>query len=77
MMMKQKVAVIGAGVSGLTTARMLKDRYEVKVFEKEDKVGGLVKCRSVDGNLFHTCGGHVFNFIRQNEKRAKFKTKWG
>lgn len=66
MMMKQKVAVIGAGVSGLTTARMLKDRYEVTVFEKEDKVGGLVKCRSVEGNLFHTCGGHVFNSKRQD-----------
>ncbi len=65
-MMKQKVAVIGAGVSGLTTARMLKDRYEVTVFEKEDKVGGLVKCRSVEGSLFHTCGGHVFNSKRQD-----------
>lgn len=66
MMMKQKVAVIGAGVSGLTTARVLKDRYEVTVFEKESKAGGLIKCRNVNGNLFHTCGGHVFNSKRQD-----------
>ncbi len=64
--MKQKVAVIGAGVSGLTTARMLKDRYEVTVFEKEDRAGGLIRCRSVDGSLFHTCGGHVFNSKRKD-----------
>lgn len=65
-MMKQKVAIIGAGVSGLTTAQILKDHYEIMVFEKEDKVGGLVKCSNVGGNLFHTCGGHVFNSKRQD-----------
>lgn len=61
-----KVAVIGAGVSGLTTARLLKDKYEVKVFEKADRPGGLIKCRRVNGSLFHTCGGHVFNSKRQD-----------
>lgn len=62
----QKVAIIGAGVSGLSTAHFLKDRYVVTVFEKEDCPGGLIKCRRVNGNLFHTCGGHVFNSKRQD-----------
>jgi protoporphyrinogen oxidase len=62
----QKVAIIGAGVSGLSSAHFLKDRYEVTVFEKEDRPGGLIKCRRVNGNLFHTCGGHVFNSKRQD-----------
>jgi protoporphyrinogen oxidase len=60
----KKVAIIGAGVSGLSTAHFLKDRYDVTVYEKEDCPGGLIKCRRVNGSLFHTCGGHVFNSKR-------------
>ena len=62
----QKIATIGAGVSGLSAAHFLKDKYEVTVFEKEDRPGGLIKCRRVNGSLFHTCGGHVFNSKRQD-----------
>lgn len=61
-----KVATIGAGISGLSAAHFLKDRYDVTVFEKENRAGGLIKCRRVNGNLFHTCGGHVFNSKRQD-----------
>lgn len=62
----QKIAIIGAGISGLSTAHFLKNRYEVTVFEKDSQSGGLIKCRRVQGNLFHTCGGHVFNSKRQD-----------
>lgn len=62
----QKVAIIGAGISGMSAAHFLSDRYEVTVFEKENLPGGLIKCRRVNGNLFHTCGGHVFNSKRQD-----------
>ena len=62
----KKIAIIGAGISGLSAAHFLKDRYEVTVYEKEDKPGGLIKCIRVNGNLFHTCGGHVFNSKRQD-----------
>lgn len=61
-----KVAIIGAGVSGLSVAQLLKARYRVKVFEKDSKPGGLIKCHRVNGSLFHTCGGHVFNSKRQD-----------
>lgn len=62
----QRIAIIGAGISGMSAAHFLSDRYEVTVFEKEDRAGGLMKCRRVNGNLFHTCGGHVFNSKRQD-----------
>ena len=62
----KRIAIIGAGVSGLSAAHFLKDRYDVIVFEKENRPGGLVKCRRVNGSLFHTCGGHVFNSKRQD-----------
>lgn len=62
--MKKRIAVIGAGVSGLTAAQCLKDKFDVTVFEKDAVIGGLIKCRNVNGSLFHTCGGHVFNSKR-------------
>lgn len=65
-MIMQKIAIIGAGISGLSAAHFLKKRYDVTVFEKEDKPGGLIKCRRVNGSLFHICGGHVFNSKRQD-----------
>ena len=64
--MMEKIAIIGAGVSGLSTAHFLKDRIDVKVFEKEHYPGGLIRCQCSEGSLFHTCGGHVFNSKRQD-----------
>lgn len=64
---RQRVAVIGAGVSGLTVANLLKERCDVTVFEKESTPGGLIRCkREEDGSLFHICGGHVFNTKRKD-----------
>ena len=62
----KRIAIIGAGVSGLSVAHFLKERHQVTIFEKDGVPGGLIKCRRVDGNLFHTCGGHVFNSKRQD-----------
>lgn len=61
-----RIAIIGAGISGLSIGHMLKQDNEVIVYEKEDCPGGLIKCRKVNGSLFHTCGGHVFNSKRQD-----------
>lgn len=62
----KKIAVIGAGISGLSSAHFLKNKYDVTIFEKENQPGGLIKCQRVNGSLFHTCGGHVFNSKRQD-----------
>ena len=62
-----KYAVIGAGMSGLAIANILKDNGDdVVVFEKEDRPGGMIKCDRVNGSLFHRTGGHVFNTKRQD-----------
>ena len=62
----KKVAVIGGGVSGLSIAHCLKERYDVTVFEAASQPGGLIKCKRVGGNLYHVVGGHVFNSKRQD-----------
>jgi protoporphyrinogen oxidase len=77
----KRIAVIGAGISGLSIANLLQEnKYKVTVYEQKDKPGGLVSCDRIDGVLFHKVGGHVFNsknkmvldwfwskFDRQNE----------
>ena len=56
-----KIAIIGAGISGLSIGQMLKDKHEVRIFESADRPGGMMKCKRVNGHLFHLTGGHVFN----------------
>lgn len=62
----RRIAIIGAGVSGLTAAQLLKGKADVVVFEKDSKAGGLIKCERINASLFHTCGGHVFNTKNQD-----------
>lgn len=61
-----KIAIIGAGISGLSVSHFLKEKHQVVVFEKEATPGGLIRCKRVDGCLYHLCGGHVFNSKRQD-----------
>ena len=35
-----KIAIIGTGISGLTTAYLLNKKHDVTVFEKNDYIGG-------------------------------------
>lgn len=69
-----RIAVIGAGLSGCTIARLLKDRgHGVIVYEKADRPGGL--CQSAfyqnrpyqlfGPHNFHTGDGAVAGFIRR------------
>ncbi len=52
-MKKKKVAIIGAGFSGLSAACYLaKWGHEVCVYEKHNSVGGRSRCYSEDGFLF-------------------------
>ena len=61
-----KIAVVGGGISGLAIAQMLHKKHQVVVFEKEDIPGGLIRCKRINGSLFHTCGGHVFNSKKED-----------
>ena len=58
-----KISIIGSGISGISLAKMVSSNKnnKVEIYEKESKIGGLIKCDIVNGNLFHKVGGHVFN----------------
>ena len=45
-----KIAVIGSGISGLTTAYYLSREHQVTVFESADKIGGHTATIDVDHN---------------------------
>jgi hypothetical protein len=49
-----KIAVVGAGATGLTTAFLLKQLgyKDVTVFEKDSEVGGFARTRFVDGKAY-------------------------
>lgn len=56
------IAILGAGVSGLSAARLLKEKgHDVTVYEKNDTVGGLARTRFTEGYLYDPHGGHIFN----------------
>ncbi len=66
-----RIAVIGAGLSGCTIARLLKDRgHEVVVFEKEQQPGGLCRTGVHEGRLYQLFGSH--NFHTDNESVISF-----
>ncbi|MDP1660732.1 MAG: FAD-dependent oxidoreductase [Phycisphaerales bacterium] len=61
-----KVAVVGAGISGLTAALLLADAHEVTLFESEPRLGGHANTATVtvDGRSIHVDTG----FIVYNER---------
>jgi len=79
--MKTKIAIIGAGPSGLTLANALlrKGERDFLLLEKESEVGGLCRSEDVDGWPLDIGGGHfldvrrprvtefVFSFMPENE----------
>ena len=38
-----KIGIIGAGVTGLSMAQLLKDKYEIEVLEKNSIFGGIAR----------------------------------
>jgi UDP-galactopyranose mutase len=72
-----KAKIIGAGLSGLTVARILKDNgFDVEIFEKKNEIGGICLDQIINGKLVHTYGPHIFhtsneevwNFVNKYEK---------
>jgi protoporphyrinogen oxidase len=62
-----KWAILGGGLTGVTLARLLKEKgHEVTVLEKEPKIGGLCKSETRNGFTFD-CGGSHIIFSRDGE----------
>lgn len=69
-----KVAVVGAGIAGLTCAYELqKAGHKVTVFEKESQVGGRMSTRTKDGLPFDIGANHL---VPLYEKMRKYNEEF-
>lgn len=62
--MQKRIAIIGSGVSGLTAALLLNDRYDIHVLESQPRIGGHAHTVEVDtkqGRVAVDTGFIVFN----------------
>lgn len=59
---QKKIIVIGAGLSGLTTAYRLQERgFHVEVYEARNRVGGRVFTINIDGHIGELGGQNILN----------------
>ncbi len=58
-MMHKQVAIVGAGLAGLSAAHHLPDNVGKDIFEKETTSGGLCRSMQVKGHTFDIGGSHV------------------
>ena len=74
----ERIAVIGAGISGLICAYELqKAGYEVEVFEKNSYVGGRMSTRVKDGFHFDIGADHLCNVYKELIKYCEeLDVKW-
>ena len=64
---RPKVAVIGSGVAGLTAAYLLQRRYDVTLFEADDRLGGHAHTHELvtsDGHTTHVDSGFIVHNTR-------------
>nr|WP_157440609.1 FAD-dependent oxidoreductase [Actinokineospora inagensis] len=64
---RRRVAVIGSGVAGLTAAHLLQRRFEVTLFEADDRLGGHAHTHEVttpDGGVTHVDSGFIVHNTR-------------
>jgi protoporphyrinogen/coproporphyrinogen III oxidase len=73
-----KIAVVGAGISGLTCAYELqKAGHDVTVYEKEAFVGGRMSSRTKDGLVFDIGANHLIDLYDEMKKYcAEFGIEW-
>src|SRR4051794_24047253 len=58
-----KIAVIGAGISGLSTAWLLDSDHEVVLHEKNDFLGGHARTVTFEFNGKHAYANPAFGYI--------------
>jgi protoporphyrinogen oxidase len=76
-----KIGILGAGISGLSIAKLLSKNNEVEVLERASIHGGIARTEEVEGIAYHVTGGHCFNSKYQDVLDFVFnevlpKDKW-
>tara|TARA_Y100000592_G_C5458014_1_gene312418 strand:+ start:59 stop:1036 length:978 start_codon:yes stop_codon:yes gene_type:complete len=70
-----KAVIVGCGLSGITSAILLKEKgYDVEIFDTRHHIGGNCYDKKVEGVMVHQYGPHGFH--TNNEKVWKFLNKY-
>jgi renalase len=78
----RKIAIIGAGISGLTLANKLNKDFDVVVYEKSRGMGGRIATRRADefqfdhGAQFFTAKTKTFNALVSEMIKEKVVMRW-
>ena len=60
-MKKKKIAIVGAGITGLVAGyRLLQAGHEMTIFEKEKELGGLLGSFKIEGKSLEMAYHHIF-----------------
>lgn len=60
--MKKKAIIIGCGLTGITSATLLKRKgYNVSIYESRSHIGGNCYDSKIDNTLVHMYGPHIFH----------------
>ena len=70
-----KIAVLGAGISGLGSAYLLSKKHEVDLYEKEGRLGGHARTTFVDDETSHQKLGIDTGFLVFNHPTYPLLTK--
>ncbi|MBL6664558.1 MAG: FAD-dependent oxidoreductase [Rickettsiales bacterium] len=80
--MKKKIAIIGAGLSGLCAAKKLSRDYDVEIFDKSRGVSGRMSTRRIDdyyfdhGTQFFTAKSKEFKAFCHEAKSNNIIDEW-
>ena len=72
--MKKTVVIVGGGLTGLSSADILSDRFNTILLEKEDFLGGLASSFEINGNLIPK---HYHHVLRNNIITRKYLKRFG
>ncbi|QIV94111.1 NAD(P)/FAD-dependent oxidoreductase [Allofrancisella frigidaquae] len=58
----EKIAIIGSGISGLAISYLLKDKYDLTIYEKNNYFGGHARTLNIEKGISIDTGFIVFNY---------------
>jgi predicted NAD/FAD-binding protein len=71
-----RVAVVGSGIAGLTAAYLLQRRYDVLLFEADDRLGGHAHTHELPEDGVRIDSGFIVHNERTYPNLVRLFTSW-
>ena len=82
--MKKKLILVGAGLHNCTLAFLLKNKFDITIYEERNEIGGLcyseatkegIEVHKYGPHVFHTNNSKVWNFVNSIVPFNRFQLK--